>query len=77
MGSQHAGIIVMGANSNFRAPQSVRLHPSKPYFCFAPMVTGAFEIKPDDTYVSRYRFVVHRGKPDPQLIDAQWKKFCE
>ena len=45
IGSQHAGLVVMGAMRNFRAPQTVRLHPNKPYFCFAPMALGEFKLE--------------------------------
>lgn len=34
--------IVLSHAENFRAPQAARLHPTKPYFCFAPCVDGAF-----------------------------------
>ena len=57
--------------ANFRSPQPVRLHPNKPYFCFAPMVPGAFEIAPGRPYVSRYRLVLHDGRPDPAAGRAQ------
>ena len=39
-------------------PQHVRLHPNKPYFCFAPAVTGKFRIEPGRKYVSRYSYLV-------------------
>ena len=73
IGSQHAGIIVLSANSNFRAPQTVRLHPSKPYFCFAPMVLGAFSLEPKQTQVQRYRFVTHDGAQDSELAERMWQ----
>jgi hypothetical protein len=72
-----AGIAIMCHPDNFRAPQPVRLHPSKPYFCFSPMVEAAFDITPEKPFTSRYRFVVHRGKPDPESIEAEWKRFAE
>jgi hypothetical protein len=52
---------------NFRAPHPVRLHPDKPYFVFTPPVLGEFRIEPGEEYVSRYRVLVHDGKPD---VDA-------
>ncbi len=73
IGSQHAGIIVLSANNNFRAPQTVRLHPSKPYFCFAPMVLGAFSLEPKQTHVQRYRFVTHDGAQDSELAERMWQ----
>jgi len=72
-----AGIAIMCHPENFRAPQPVRLHPSKPYFCFSPMVEAAFDITPEKPFTSRYRFVVHRGAPDAQSIDEEWKRFAD
>ncbi len=63
--------------SNFRYPQHVRLHPKKPYFCFAPMVTGEFRIEPGNPYVSRYRYVVHGGKPDKPTLETLWQAFAK
>lgn len=73
VGSSHAGIIVLSAPNNFRAPQTVRLHPTKPYFCFAPMVLGKFTLEPGDSYVSRFRYVVHDGRVDPELAERSWQ----
>jgi hypothetical protein len=69
-----AGVAVLSHPTNFRAPQSVRLHPDKPYFCFAPMVQGQYEIIPAEPLRSRYRFIVYDGLPHAsrlnQLYDA-------
>jgi hypothetical protein len=73
LGSSHGGIVVLAAPGNFRAPQTVRLHPTKPYFCFAPMQLGAFSIKPDEAYASRFRFVVHDGQQDERLAERMWQ----
>lgn len=74
---QWCGIAGMGHPSNFRYPQPVRLHPEKPYFCFAPMVLGDFQITPDKPYVSRYRFVTFDGKLDPEQLEAVWKEYAK
>lgn len=76
VGSQHAGIIVMAAESNFRAPQTVRLHPTKPYFCFAPMVLGDFSLKPKEVYTSRFRYVVHDGPPNSEFAERMWQDYA-
>ena len=70
-----AGVTVMGHPSNFRFPQNVRLHPSKPYFCFAPMVIGDFEIKPGEKYESRFRYIVHDGDVPSKTIQKTWQDF--
>lgn len=67
---QACGIAAISHPENFRAPQPVRLHPDKPYFCFAPSVLGAFEIGPDEPYVSRFRFVAFDGPLDAKFLDG-------
>ena len=71
------GIMAMCHPGNFRAPQPVRLHPEKPYFCFAPMVMGEFKITPEKPFVSRYRFVAFDGKPDIKQLEALWKEYAK
>ena len=70
-----ASVTVFGSPKNFRAPQHVRIHPDKPYFCFAPMVTGEFSIKPGDRYVSRYRYLVTGAKPATDQIQKHWEEY--
>lgn len=72
-----AAVAVLGHPDNFRAPQHVRLHPTKPYFCFAPMVLGPFEIAPGKPYVSRYRFATWDGEADGQRADRLWHDYAE
>jgi hypothetical protein len=74
---QEAGIVVLGAPCNYRSPQPVRLHPSMPYFCYAPMVLGEFDLLPGKMFPLRYRFSVHDGLPDPATNDQQWKNFAQ
>ena len=71
------GIAAIAHPDNFRYPQPVRLHPEKPYFCFAPMVLGDFQIKPNEPYVSRFRFVAFDGKPDPEQLNAIMKEYAK
>jgi hypothetical protein len=68
-------ITIMNHPRNFRSPQAVRLHPEKPYFCFAPMVTGDFQIKPGQPYVSNYRYLVTSKEPDQKLIERIWQDY--
>lgn len=60
---------------NFRAPQHVRIHPNKPYFCFAPMVEGPFKIVPGEKYVSRYRYLVTSKAANSKLINEHWQRY--
>lgn len=70
------GIVAMSHPDNFRAPQPVRLHPKKPYFCFAPMVLGDFQIKPSESYVSRFRFATFDGPVDVEKLKTLWNSFA-
>ena len=71
-----AAVVVMGHPENFRAPQSVRIHPDKPYFCFAPMVDGKFAITPGEEFRSRYRFLICGTALDRAWVDACWKEYA-
>ncbi len=66
---QTAGAALLTHPDNFRHPQAVRLHPNMPYFCYAPMVDGAFAIKPGETYTSRYRVVAFDGQSDSKRLN--------
>jgi len=74
-GSQ-AGITILCHPDNFRAPQPMRLHPTEPFFCFAPQQAGDMEIVPGKKYISRYRFVVHDGPPDKAFLEAVWNDYA-
>lgn len=74
---QPAGVTILGSPQNFGAPQPMRLHPSEPFFCYAPQQLGPMEIVPGKPYVSRYRFLVHDGPPDKELIEHFWQEFAD
>lgn len=71
------GVTIFGHPDNFRAPQPVRLHPSKPYFVFAPLVLGPFEIAPGKPYVSRFRYNLHNGEPHRETAARHWHDFAD
>ena len=72
-----SGVTLMCHPDNFRFPQPVRLHPDKPYFCFAPMVGGQFTIQPGEEYVSRYRYSIHTGRPDAEAANRLWHDYAQ
>jgi hypothetical protein len=74
---QEVSAAVFCSPENFRAPQPVRIHPNKPYFCFAPMVDGAFKIEPDTEYVSRYRYLVTSNATDVNMIQKHWDEYAK
>ena len=71
-----AGLAILCHPENFRAPQPMRLHPSEPFFNFAPQQAGDMEIKPGETYLSRYRFVVLDGPPVKAELDRLWNDYA-
>jgi Methane oxygenase PmoA len=70
-------VAVFCSPKNFRAPQHVRIHPNKPYFCFAPMVEGPFKIEPGQKYKSRYRYLVTSKATDVNVIQEQWDEYAK
>jgi hypothetical protein len=70
------GILVLIHPQNFRFPQPLRLNPKNPQLCVAPSAEGDWEIKPGETYVSRYRFVVMDGKPTAAEAERFWQDYA-
>ncbi len=73
---QKVGLAILCHPSNFRAPQPMRLHPSEPFFCYAPAQLGDWAIKPGMPYESRYRFVIFDGEPNPELLNQIWQDYA-
>lgn len=71
------GIAVLDHPTNNGHPTPVRLHPSNPYFCLAPMVLGEFEISKTQPYHARFRIVTFDGVADPNRLDRQWQDYSE
>lgn len=65
-----SGATVFGHPTNFRYPQSIRVHPEMPYWCFAPVVDSPFALPPGIPYRSRFRYFVHAGAPDVKAIES-------
>jgi hypothetical protein len=70
-------ITVMCHPDNFRSPQAARLHPSKPYFCYAPCVDGEFVIDAEHPYNASYRYLVTDAEPDPEWLNEQWQAWYQ
>jgi hypothetical protein len=71
------GIAILCHPNNFRAPQPMRLHPTEPFFCYAPSQARDWAIRPGQPYVARYRFVVKDGAPDKEELDRLWEDFAK
>ncbi len=72
-----AGVAILGHPDNFRAPQPMRIHPSEPFFNWAPSQAGDFVIRPGQPYVATYRYVVMDGQPDVELINRLWDDWAK
>lgn len=66
-------IVVMSRSSNFRAPQPTRLHPTMPYFCFAPCVEQPFIIDRQHDYHALYRIYTFDHEPDADWLMEKWQ----
>ncbi|MCB1230372.1 MAG: PmoA family protein [Verrucomicrobiae bacterium] len=71
-----AGVAMFSHPANFRAPQWVRLHPTKPYFVFTPQVEEGFTIAPDKSYTGQYRYVAYDGETDPEFLESIWNDYA-
>ena len=73
---QRAGIAMLSHPDNVRSPQPMRIHPTEPFFNFAPQQAGPLTIRPGEVFTLRYRFVVMDGAPDAAFIDAIWQAYA-
>lgn len=69
-----ASITVICESENFRAPQAARLHPTKPYFCYAPCVDGEFVIDKEHPYEAKYFFIVSDKKMTAEEMKRRLEK---
>jgi len=74
--NQYAGIAILSHPDNYESPQPVRIHPTEPFFNYAPTQTGSFSITHDQPMVWRYRFVIYDGPHDPKLLEALWQDYA-
>ncbi len=74
---EFAGVAILGHPDNFRAPQPMRIHPTEPFFNWAPSQAGDWTIRPGTPYVAVYRFVVMDGQPDVELINRLWADWAK
>jgi hypothetical protein len=77
IGGQAVGIAILGHPENFRAPEPMRVHPTEPFFNFAPQQAGDFEMVPGKPFTWRYRVVIYEGPPDKALLDRLWAAYAK
>lgn len=54
---------------------AARLHPSKPYFCFAPCIEADFQITQSDPLESYFRFLITDSPPTANWITNAWENW--
>jgi len=69
---ERAGFAILGHPTNYRFPQTMRIHPREPFFNYAPTQLGDMSIQPGIPFITRYRIITHDGEPDAALIDRLW-----
>lgn len=72
-GDGWAGMLALADPANFRYPEPVRLHPTDPYFCFAPSQLGEWRFEPEQPRRFRYRLVVHDDRLTA-AVGAAWQQ---
>ena len=70
------GIAILGHPDNFRAPQPMRIHPSEPFFNWAPSQAGSWSISKGNPFLSTYRFIVLDGEANPSILHRMWEDFA-
>ncbi|MCW1926133.1 PmoA family protein [Luteolibacter arcticus] len=70
------GVAILCHPSNFRSPQPIRVHPTEPFFCYAPQQGGAMSIEPGKPYVARYRLIVADGEPDAAALQKASEEYA-
>ncbi len=76
---QTEGVTFFSNPKNFRHPEPMRLWPEANnhiFFNFCPSQLGAWEMKPGEDHVFRYRWYVHEGKPDVAQIERIWNDYA-
>ena len=79
-GDEWEGVTFFSHPKNFQHPEPMRLWPEPNnhiFFNFCPSQAGAWEMKPGEDHVFRYRWYVHEGKPDVEQIERIWHDYAE
>ncbi len=66
---QKAGVAILGHPTNFRYPEPIRIHPSMPYYCVAPMVGQAFAIQPNGVFKANYTYLSYDGEVPVETLN--------
>ncbi len=76
-GSGMVGAAVLSHPDNFQAPEPMRIHPSEPFFNYAPSQAGDWAIRPGERHRARYRFLLYDGEPDLAVLERAWRDYAD
>lgn len=71
-----AGISILSHPENYRHPQTVRIHPDRPFFNYAPVQLGDMAIESSSPYVVQYRHITYDREPNHNFIDKMWEEYA-
>lgn len=76
-----AGLLILSAPDNFRAPQPVRVWPEKDqqgqvFAMFSPTKDHSWTLKPGKTYAQRYRVITFDEDLTADQAEAYWNDFA-
>ena len=63
------GVAILSHPSNFRYPEPIRIHPTMPYYCVAPMVGQAFFIPPNGIFKANYTYLSYDGEVPVEVLN--------
>lgn len=67
--SKRCGIAVIGGKNNFRSPQPVRIHPTMPYFSFAPVAEKSLILGPGESFHSQFQIIAFEGQIPVEILN--------
>jgi hypothetical protein len=73
---RRVGVAIFDHPANVRHPQPMRLHPSEPFFSYAPAQAGPMIIEPGRPLISRYRVIAFDGAPDAAWLESLWQAYA-
>lgn len=72
-----AGVVLLSHPANPRFPESMRIHPTEPFFCWAPQQQGEFTLGPGAVHRMRYRLLLADGPARPEAIEREWAEWSK
>jgi hypothetical protein len=75
IGDKEGGVLAFSQAESFRFPSKVRVHPSMPYFTFAPMVSGKYSIEKGNPIRTGYVFITYDGSMREKFLERLYSEY--